>query len=99
MKPTNSSQTDLNKKQSGAAPKTVLKVSGDKLMAKRFLRSTRNEWDALSESSKNELVQLAEILKAVKQGDFSVRLPYERDGILSNIGELLNDIIGLNEHM
>ena len=35
----------------------------------------------------------------MKQGDFSVRLPYEKGGILSRAGELLNDIIGLNEHM
>ena len=57
------------------------------------------EWDLLSPSSKEEIEQLVEVLKAVKGGDFSVRLPYEKDGILSRAGELLNDIIGLNEHM
>ena len=57
------------------------------------------EWAQLSSSSKNEVDQLVEVLKAVKNGDFSVRLPYEKAGILSTAGELINDIISLNEHM
>ncbi|MFL5408024.1 MAG: HAMP domain-containing protein, partial [Myxococcales bacterium] len=57
------------------------------------------EWDLLSQSSQAEIEQLVDVLKAVKSGDFSVRLPYERDGILARAGELLNDIIGLNEHL
>jgi len=61
--------------------------------------SAGTEWDLLSPSSKAEIEQLMEILKLVKQGDFFVRLPYQKDGILSRAGELLNDIIGLNEHM
>ncbi len=47
---------------------------------------------------RNELEQLIEVLKAVKEGDFTVRLPYERGGTFNRVGELLNDIIGLNEH-
>ncbi len=57
------------------------------------------EWDRLSTASRGEVEQLVEVLKAVKQGDFSVRFPYQKDGILSRAGELLNDIIGMNEHM
>jgi HAMP domain-containing protein/signal transduction histidine kinase/CheY-like chemotaxis protein len=57
------------------------------------------EWDLLTRASQEEVAQLVEVLKAVKGGDFSVRLPYTRDGILSRAGELLNDIIGLNEHL
>ena len=37
----------------------------------------------LSVSSKDEIEQLVEILKAVKGGDFSVRLSYEKGGVLS----------------
>jgi hypothetical protein len=37
-------------------------------------------------------------VKAVRQGDFSVRFPLS-DGIVSEIGEVLNDIIELNENM
>src|SRR4051812_37212318 len=39
------------------------------------------EWDLLSLSSKDEIDQLLGTLKAIKSGDFSVRLPYEKDGI------------------
>ncbi len=57
------------------------------------------EWDRLSPGSRLEVEHLVEVLKAVKQGDFTVRFQYHTDGILSRTGELLNDIIGLNEHM
>jgi HAMP domain-containing protein/signal transduction histidine kinase/CheY-like chemotaxis protein len=57
------------------------------------------EWENLSAASREEIEQLVEVLKAVKGGDFTVRLPYEKDSIISRVGELLNDIISLNEHM
>src|SRR5580698_9304546 len=57
------------------------------------------EWDRLSPTSRGEVEHLVEVLKAVKQGDFGVRFPYKKDGVLSRAGELLNDIIGMNEHM
>src|SRR5712675_1471281 len=57
------------------------------------------EWDRLSAESRDEIEQLVAVLKSFKQGDFSVRLEYQKDGILSRAGELLNDILGLNEHM
>ncbi len=57
------------------------------------------EWDRLSTASRTEVEHLVELLKSVKQGDFSARFEYQKDGILSRVGELLNDIIGLNEHM
>src|SRR5262249_27178620 len=61
--------------------------------------SATTEWDLLSQSSRDEIEHLVEVLISVKQGDFSVRLPYRREGVLGRAGELLNDIIGLNEHM
>ncbi|MGE3263179.1 MAG: HAMP domain-containing protein [Bacteriovoracia bacterium] len=64
----------------------------------RQTRGSSTEWDLLSDSSKDEIDSLVEVLKAVKSGDFSVRLSNEKGGILSRAGELLNDIIGLNEH-
>jgi len=57
------------------------------------------EWDRLSPESRDEIEQFVAALKAFKQGDFNVRLEYQKDGILSRAGELLNDILGLNEHM
>ena len=106
MKSTSSAQVQQNEKttvptqkSSPLANNQVLKAKNEKTMPKHISRSQLSEWDELSESSKEEVQQLVETLKAVKQGDFSVRLPYRKDGILSSAGELLNDIFGLNEHM
>ena len=49
--------------------------------------SPLTEWDLLSYSSRDEIEQLVEILKAVKQGDFTVRLPYQKEGILGRADE------------
>jgi len=57
------------------------------------------EWDLLSADSRSEVEHLIEVLKALKQGDFRVRFDYSKHGILSRVGELLNDVISLNEHM
>jgi HAMP domain-containing protein/signal transduction histidine kinase/ActR/RegA family two-component response regulator len=57
------------------------------------------EWDRLSAPSRAEVESLVDVLKAVKQGDFGVRFDYEKSGVLSRVGELLNDIIGFNEHL
>ncbi|MDC3956208.1 HAMP domain-containing protein [Polyangium jinanense] len=65
----------------------------------RSAASTIAEWERLSDDNRAEVEHLQEVLKAVKQGDFTVRFEYQKDGILSRTGELLNDIIGLNEHM
>ncbi|MGC4087690.1 MAG: HAMP domain-containing protein [Polyangiaceae bacterium] len=56
------------------------------------------EWDHLSAASRAEIEHMVEVLKAMKQGDFSVRFEYEQHGVLSRVGELLNDVIGLSEH-
>jgi HAMP domain-containing protein len=55
--------------------------------------------DRLSAANRSEIERLVEVLKAAKQGDFSARFNYPKDGILGRAGELLNDILGLNEHM
>ncbi len=53
----------------------------------------------LSADDQADLQQFIEVLKAFKQGDFSVRFEYQKHGVLSQAGELLNDVLGLNEHM
>jgi HAMP domain-containing protein/signal transduction histidine kinase/ActR/RegA family two-component response regulator len=70
-------------------------------VAKRALETAVSitEWDRLSPSSRAEIEHLVDVLKAVKQGDFGIRFPYEKEGVLGRVGELLNDIIGMNEHM
>ncbi|MDB5219312.1 MAG: putative SigmaB asociated two-component system sensor protein, partial [Myxococcaceae bacterium] len=57
------------------------------------------EWDRLSADSRYEVEHLLEVLKAVKAGDFQIRFEYQQNGILGRVGELLNDIIGLDEHL
>ncbi|MGZ3741056.1 MAG: hypothetical protein ACXVB9_16885, partial [Bdellovibrionota bacterium] len=57
------------------------------LHTRRSERASTKEWDQLSESSKDEVEQLVEILRSVKNGDFSVRLDYEQGGILARAGE------------
>jgi len=42
---------------------------------------------------------LLEALRTVKQGDFSVRLPTGKDGVMGEIAETFNDVIDLNESM
>ncbi len=107
MKQTTRAKSD--NRRNGTAPSSIHDSSADALSTsetsrgpgngKEKARGVRAEWDVLSSSSKHEVEQLVEVLIAVKQGDFSVRLPYRRDGILGRAGELLNDILGLNEHM
>ena len=58
-----------------------------------------SKWDHISPEYKKEFDVLVEVLKSVKNGDFSVRISYQPDGMLNQACELLNDIIGLNEHV
>ncbi|HEX8833182.1 MAG TPA: HAMP domain-containing protein, partial [Abditibacteriaceae bacterium] len=46
-----------------------------------------------------QLVPLLQALQAAHAGDFSVRLPAPRDGILSEISRAFNDVIRMNENM
>jgi HAMP domain-containing protein/signal transduction histidine kinase len=48
---------------------------------------------------REQLRQLLHTIKAVRAGDFSVRMPLEEEGIIAEIGEVLNDIIEMNENM
>ncbi|WP_413295362.1 HAMP domain-containing protein [Bdellovibrio sp. HCB185ZH] len=49
--------------------------------------------------AKEQLRQLLFTVKAVRRGDFAVRMPINQEGIIAEIGEVLNDIIELNESM
>ena len=41
----------------------------------------------------DQLRVLLHVAKSVRRGDFSVRMPAQTEGIVSEIGEVLNDII------
>ncbi|MEK6772787.1 MAG: HAMP domain-containing protein [Bdellovibrionota bacterium] len=49
--------------------------------------------------ARDHLRELLFIVKSVRSGNFSVRMPVDQEGIVSEIGEVLNDIIELNESM
>ena len=49
--------------------------------------------------TKDRLRSLLKMLKAVKSGDFSVRLPREKDGVMGDIFEVFNDVVSLNERL
>src|SRR5947209_14180661 len=44
-------------------------------------RAPLTEWDRLSTASRNEIEHLVEVLKAVKQGDFTARVGGQKEGI------------------
>ncbi|HYD42608.1 MAG TPA: HAMP domain-containing protein, partial [Anaeromyxobacter sp.] len=81
--------------RSGSAERTATRA----VRADARARATESEWDLLPRNSQEELEALEDVLTAVKAGDFSIRLPFRKDGVLARAGELLNDILGLNEHL
>ncbi|HWP46181.1 MAG TPA: methyl-accepting chemotaxis protein [Candidatus Limnocylindrales bacterium] len=52
-----------------------------------------------STEDETALRSLLDALRAVKQGDFSVRLEVEKDGLMGEIAEAFNEVISLNENM
>ncbi len=50
-------------------------------------------------TSRQQLKQLLYVVKSVRAGDFSVRMNVDQEGVISDIGEIINDIIELNENM
>jgi len=53
----------------------------------------------LGNENKAQLTSLLNALKAAREGDFSIRLPIQKDGVMGEIAEVFNDVIGLNEGM
>ena len=53
----------------------------------------------LGTDNKAQLTSLLNALKAVREGDFSIRLPVQKDGVMGEIAGVFNDVIGLNESM
>jgi len=52
-----------------------------------------------SSQVREQLRMLLFTVKSVRRGDFAARMPLGQDGIVTEIGEVLNDIIELNENM
>jgi len=56
----------------------------------------KKEAIALGTDGNARLGLLLEALRAVKQGDFSVRLPTGKNGVMGEIAEVFNEVVGLN---
>ncbi|MGE3760409.1 MAG: HAMP domain-containing protein, partial [Pseudobdellovibrionaceae bacterium] len=100
----------INKKAKKPAGPIVAKVLQDKMKAKAPLKPPKaptrdgvfSEFTgAVTDSSRlrQQLRELHQTVKAVRNGDFSVRMNLEDEGIVSEIAEVLNDIIEQNENM
>ncbi len=83
MRPSNFLDNENKDKGEGAAASTVA------------VHDSGNGKD----TKKDQLRKMLHIAKAVRQGNLSVRFSVEEDGISSEIGEVLNDILDLNENM
>ncbi len=62
-------------------------------------RSSRRADDASEVASPVELQNMLQALRAMRAGDFSVRMGVEHDGILGKIADTFNDIVASNERM
>ena len=62
-------------------------------------RSGRAADDASDANSPVELQNLLQSLRAMRSGDFTVRMGVEQDGILGKIADTFNDIVAANERM
>jgi signal transduction histidine kinase/HAMP domain-containing protein/ActR/RegA family two-component response regulator len=66
---------------------------------RRAARGARAARDRLGRAGRAEVERLVEVLRAVEQGDFTVRLEARQDGILARAAGPLNAIIGLAERL
>jgi signal transduction histidine kinase/HAMP domain-containing protein/ActR/RegA family two-component response regulator len=62
-------------------------------------RGPRAAWDPAPGAGAGEVEHLVEVLAAMKRGDLAVRYSGSKDGVLAPAGELLNDILRVNEHV
>ncbi|MDH4163654.1 MAG: HAMP domain-containing protein, partial [Nitrospirota bacterium] len=60
---------------------------------------TRREGSSFDADTEGRLVMLADALKSMKEGDFTVRLPRSDAGIMGEIAETFNDVVIMNEAM
>jgi HAMP domain-containing protein/signal transduction histidine kinase len=52
-----------------------------------------------SDSEAHQLRELVKLMKSVRHGDFSIRLPVSGEGTVSALSEILNDIIETNDNL
>src|SRR5687768_17225502 len=85
-KSSSSKASSLHKKLKPKSPREakVLRAETASHSAEEYLLTP-------SSDSKEQMRQLLFTVKAIRRGEFSVRMPTGHDGIISEIGEVLND--------
>ncbi len=102
MQKTPQASADLKKK-----PTAVLVKSQKKSPAKSPPKVAYHDQDDIENiepatnllDTREQLRELLRTVKSVRRGDFSGRMRLGQEGIIAEIGEVLNDIIDLNENM
>src|SRR5512143_4370904 len=80
-------------------PTTVTNKKNANGVATRKKRSGRPNEDSSDPGSPIELQNLLQALRAMRAGDFSVRMTGEEEGILGKIADTFNDIVNANQSM
>ena len=62
-------------------------------------RASQTEHDPADLTAPIELQNLLQALRAMRAGDFSVRMTGEQDGLIGKIADTFNDIVASNERM
>jgi methyl-accepting chemotaxis protein len=62
-------------------------------------RAGKSDDDSSAPGSPLELQSLLQALRAMRAGDFSVRMTGEEDGLLGKIADTFNDIVAANQRM
>src|SRR6266700_221791 len=76
---------------------TANKKTANGIPTKR--RTGQSKGDAPDVTSPIELQNLLQSLRAMRAGDFSVRMGVEHDGLIGKIADTFNEIVASNERM
>jgi HAMP domain-containing protein/signal transduction histidine kinase/CheY-like chemotaxis protein len=86
------------KSQAASVTKSKLVENAPPLTVEQAYREV-SEGSKLPLDIREQLRELLFTVKAVRRGEFGLRMPNLQEGIIAEIGEVLNDIIELNENM
>src|SRR6187549_2491518 len=66
---------------------------------RRVRRELKNSPDKSTEDPELDMRRLLRALQAIRDGDFSVRLPSDQTGIVGKIADTFNEIVVANQRM
>ncbi|MGZ3687557.1 MAG: HAMP domain-containing protein, partial [Bdellovibrionota bacterium] len=98
MKPSASAASTEAQNKKSAANLISAKSRRD-LKKNAEVTPTLSEGPQLPLEAREQLRAILRAVKAVRSGDFSVRIPFQSEGLIAEISEVLNDVIELNEEI